>query len=97
MKSLIKTGEHANLAKYIPGMLDLLFQGMTENIHTKEQVAQISQNDTENVKFKIMFTNNSYTNRNSMYICFPMKTKITSDKKSDIDTDLTPVNISFVI
>ena len=44
-----------------------------------------------------MFTNNSYTNRNSMYICFPMKTKITSDKKSDIDTDLTPVNISFVI
>ena len=46
VKQLIKTGEcDADLAKYIPGMLELAFQGMIENIDTKEQVAHISYKD----------------------------------------------------
>ena len=37
IKRLINTGEYdADLAKYIPGMLDLVFQVMIENIDTKE-------------------------------------------------------------
>ena len=90
MKRLINTGEYdADLKKYISGILDLVLQGMTENINTKEQVAHISYKDMENLEFQILLTSNYYTNPNSMHICFPMKKKKkTSDKNGDIDTDL---------
>ena len=90
MKRLINTGEYdADLTKYISGILDLVLQGMTENINTKEQVAHISYKDMENLEFQILLTSNYYTNPNSMHICFPMKKKKeTSDKNGDIDTDL---------
>ena len=45
----------------IPGMLELEFQGMIENV------------DVENLEFQIMLTNNYYTNPDSMHTCFPMK------------------------
>ena len=76
MKRLINTGEYdADLTKYISGMLNLVFQGMIENINTKEQVAHISYKDMENLEFQIMLTSNYYTNPNSMHICFSMKKK----------------------
>ena len=76
MKRLINTGEYdADLTKYISGMLNLVFQGMIENINTKEQVAHISYKDMENLEFQIMLTSNYYTNPNSMQICFSMKKK----------------------
>ena len=74
IKRLINTGEYdADLAKYIPGMLNLLFQGIIENIIRKEQVAHISYKVMESVDFQLMLTNNYYANQNSMHICFPMK------------------------
>ena len=76
MKRLINTGEYdADLTKYISGMLNLVFQGMIENINTKEQVAHISYKDMENLEFQIMLTSNYYTNPNGMQICFSMKKK----------------------
>ena len=37
IKMLINTGEYdADLARYIPGMLELVFQEMIENIDTKQ-------------------------------------------------------------
>ena len=68
-------------------MLELAFQGMIENIDTKEQVAHISSKDME--------TNNYYTNPNSMQICFPMKIKKETNKDADIDDDLITVNRFF--
>ena len=76
IKRLINTGEYdADLAKYIPGMLNLLFQGIIENVIRKEQVAHISYKVMESVDFQLMLTNNYYANQNSMHICFPMKKK----------------------
>ena len=76
IKRLIDTREDdADLAKYISGMLNLIFQGMIENINTKEQVAHISYKDMENLEFQIVLANSYYTNPNSMHICFPMKIK----------------------
>ena len=76
IKRLIDTREHdANLAKYIPGMPNLIFQGIIENINTKEQVAHISYKDMENLEFQIVLANSYYTNPNSIHICFPMKIK----------------------
>ena len=61
--------------KYIPWMLDLVYQGMLEDIDTKKQTAYISYKDMENLDFQIMLANNYYTNPNSIHICFPMKIK----------------------
>ena len=97
IRKLISTGTYdADIAKYIPGTLDLIYQGMLEDIGTKEQPAHISYKDMENLDFQIMLTNNYYTNPNSMHICFPMKIKQKSDKDNDIDTDyLITVNNFF--
>ena len=78
--------------KFNSGKTDLVFQGMIENINTKEKISHISQKDMENLEFQIMFRNNYYTNSNSMHICLSNKNKKATDKNSDIDTDLIPVN-----
>ena len=58
-KKLTKTGEYdADIAKYMPGTLELVYQGMLENIDTKEQPAHISYKDIENLEFQILRTNN---------------------------------------
>ena len=96
VKRLINTREYdADLAKYIPGMLDLVFQGMIENIDTKEQVAHISYKDKENLKFQIMLINNYYTNPSIMHIYFPMKPKKATNEDAGIVNDLIPINIFF--
>ena len=93
---MILTGTYdTDIAKYIPGTLDFVFQGMLEDIDTKEQPAYISYKDMENLDFQIMVTNNYYANPNSMDICFPMKIKQKSDKDIDINADLITVNIFF--
>ena len=71
-------------------MLDLAFQGMIDNIDTKEQVAHISYNADN-------YTNNAdnYTNLNIMHICFPMKIKKETNKDADIDYDLITVSKLF--
>ena len=63
LKRLINTGEYdADLAKYIPSMLGLVYQGVIENINTKEQVAHISYKDMETLEYQIMLTNEYYRN-----------------------------------
>ena len=85
----------ADIAKYIPETLDLVYQGMLEDIDTKEQPAHISYKGMENLDSQIMLTNNYYTNTNSMHVCFPMKIKQKSDEDNVIDTDLITVNNFF--
>ena len=89
IRKLIETGRYdADIAKYIPGTLELVFQGMLEDIATKEQPAHSSYRDMENLDFQILLTDNYYTNPNSMHLCFPMKIKKLSDSDADIDADL---------
>ena len=48
IRDLIGTRKYdANLAKYIPGMLELVFQGMLEDIDTKEKTAHPSCKNME--------------------------------------------------
>ena len=45
---LIQTEEYdTDIVKYIPGRLELVYQGMLEDIDTKEQPAHISYKDME--------------------------------------------------
>ena len=63
---------NADIAQYIPGTLDLVFQGMIEKIMTNEQPAGPSYKDKEVLDFELKLDNNFYTNLKSLHICFPV-------------------------
>ena len=90
---LISTGTcDAELAKYISGTLDLVYQGMIEDFDTKEKAAHNSYKEIEQIDFQIMLTDKYYINPSSIHLCFPMKIKKSSSTNSSIDTDLITVN-----
>ena len=93
IRELIKTGRYdENISKYIPGLLELKFQGMLEDIDTKEKIAHPSYTDMEQLDFQIQLTDNYYINPNSIHICFPVKIFKKSNTALDIDTDIILVN-----
>ena len=63
------------LQKYIPNLLELKFQGMLEDIDTREKFAHSSFSDIEQLDFQILLTDNYYMNPKSIHICFPIKIK----------------------
>ena len=85
----------ADLAKYIPGLMDLAIQGMLDDIATREKVAHPSYKDKEQLDFQILLTENYYVNPSNIHICFPIKIKKQSNNSSDIDSDLITVNNFF--
>ena len=82
----------ADLAKYIPGLLELAFQGMLDDIDTREKVAHCSYKDVEQLEFQLLLTENYYVNPNSIHICFPIKIKNKTNNATDIDSDMITVN-----
>ena len=66
VKTIRKLIEHgiynANIARYIPGRLDLTFQGMTEKFKTIESPADTSYKDKEVSEFDLTLDNDYYTN-----------------------------------
>ena len=76
IRELIKTGNYdADIAKYIPCVLEMKYQGMLEDIDTREKVAHPSYKDMDDLDFQILLTDNYYVNPSSIHICFPMKIK----------------------
>ena len=76
IRELIRTGNYdADIARYIPGVLKLVFQGMLADINTKEKPASASYKDMEQLDFQILLPHNCYVNPPSIHICFPMKIK----------------------
>ena len=54
-RRLIEHGIYdADIARYIPGTLDLVFQGMIEKIMTIEQFVNPSYKDKENLAFELI-------------------------------------------
>ena len=96
IRDLIRMGKYdADLAKYIPGLMDLAIQGMLDDIDTREKVAHPSYKDKEQLDFQILLTENYYVNPANFHICFPIKIKKKSNNSSDIDDDLITVNNFF--
>ena len=75
IRELISTGKYDDIAKYIPGLLELMFQGMLEDIDAREKVPHSSYRDMEELDFQILLTDNYYIKPNSIHICFPTKIK----------------------
>ena len=63
----------ADLAKYIPGLMDLAIQGMLDDIDTREKVAHPSYKGKEQLDFQILLTDNYYVNPSNINIFFPLK------------------------
>ena len=96
IRKLIETGtSDAGIALCILGTLGLIFQGMLEDIKTKEQPVHSLHRDMENLDFQVLQTDNFYTNPNSMHLCFPMKIEKVTNKDADTDDDLITVNNFF--
>ena len=76
IRDLTNMGKYnADLAKYIPGLLELAFQGMLDDIDTREKVAHPSYKDMEQLDFQILLTENYCLNPGSIHIFFPIKIK----------------------
>ena len=71
------------------------YQGMLEDIDTREKVAHPSYKDMGKLDFQIFLTDNYYVNPSSIHICFPMKINKSTSQRTDIDSDLIAVNIFF--
>ena len=57
IRDLINMGKYdADLAKYIPGLLNLAIQGMLDDIDTREKIAHPSYKDMEQLDFQILLT-----------------------------------------
>ena len=93
IRELISTGKYnADIAKFIPGMK---FEGMLEDINTREKVARSSYKEMEELDFQILLTDCYYVNPKSIHLCFPMKIKTSTNEANNIDEDLITVNNFF--
>ena len=76
IRNLINMGKYdADLAKYIPGLMDLAIQGILDDIDAREKVANPSYKDKEQLDFQILLSENYYVNPSNIHICFPIKIK----------------------
>ena len=58
---------------YIPGMLDLIFQGLIKIISTIEQPAHLSYKDKQTLDFELIVDKNYYKNMKKTHGCFPIR------------------------
>ena len=84
-----------DIAHYIPGMLDLVFQGIIEKIMTIEQPVDTTYSHKEILDFELILDNNHYTNLKSLHLCFSIRFKKLSNKAHNLDADIYPVNNFF--
>ena len=99
VKKITRLIEHgiydAEIARYIPGTLDLVFQGMMENIKTIEHPADLLYKDKETLDFELNLDENYYTNLKGLHICFPIRFRKLSNPAQDLDPNLLPINNFF--
>ena len=78
LKRLVDCGKYdGDGARYIPGTLDLVYQGMLDDIKTIEQVVHPSYKDKETFDFQLLLDKNLYTDFKfkQSSLCFYFKNK----------------------
>ena len=97
-KAYIKTGVYyADVARYIPGMLDVIFQGMIQKTSTIKQPAHLSYKDKETLDFELILNKNYYTNMKNVHVCFPIRFKKLTNAAANLVADLMPKNNFFTL
>ena len=96
LKRLVDRGEYdADLARYIHGILELVYQGMLDDIKTVEQVAHPSCKDKETFDFQLLLDKSHYTNLDSLHICIPITIRIATNATAAIEGNMMTVNNFF--
>ena len=96
IRRLMKHGIYdADIACYIIGILNLVFQGMIDKIMAIEQTANQSYKDKEIFDFELTLDNKFYTNLKSLHICFLIKFKKLFDATANLDADIYSINNFF--
>ena len=96
IKRLIDKGEYDTyIARYIPGTLDLVFQGMIDKIKTIEQPVHLSYKDKETLDFQLLLDKNQYTNLNSLHLYFPIRFIKLTNPTANLEATLITVNNFF--
>ena len=85
----------ADIPRYIPGTLDLVFQGMVENIMNIEQPPDTTYSDKEILDFELILDNNYYTNLKRLHLCFPIRFRKLPKAAHNLDADIYTVNTFF--
>ena len=80
---------------YIPGTLNLVFQGVIDKRKAIEQLADTTNKDKEKLDFELILDKNNYTDLKSLQIRFPVKFKKFSNLAQDVDANFYPVNNFF--
>ena len=89
IRRLIEKGIYdAEIPRYIPGTLDLVFQGKFEKVKAIEQPADTTFKDKETLDFVLILDKNYYANLKSLHICFLVKFKKLSNVALDLDVNL---------
>ena len=83
----------ADIACYVLGALDLVFQGMIEKIKTTEQPPDTTYNDKETLEFELILDKNYYTNLKRLHLCFPIRSRKLINAAEDLDPNIVSVNI----
>ena len=77
-----------DIARYIPGSLDLVFQGMIEKIMIIDQPADSTYSDKKVLDFEMILDSNYYTNWKSFHLYFPVRFKKLSNIAYNVDADI---------
>ena len=89
IRRLIERGIYdADIARYIPGTLDLVFQGILGKIMTIEQPADTTFSDKEILDFELILDNNYSTNLKSLHLCFPISFRKLSNAAHNLDANI---------
>ena len=96
MRRLIERGIYdVDIARYIPGTLDRVFQGMIEKTMTIKQPVDPSNKGKEVLDFELILDNSFYTNLKGLHICFLIHFKKQSNAAANLNADIYPVNNFF--
>ena len=96
IRILIERGIYdADIARYIFGTLDLVFQGMIQKIMIIEQLADTTYSDKEILDFELILDSKYYTNLKSLNLCFLIRFRKLSNAAHNLDADVYPLNILF--
>ena len=91
-----KTGKaDGDLARYLPNILPVTRQNLIKGIDQRQAYAVDTYTDKKTIDFTIKLAPNTYMNYATMEIVFPIWFVKNTDKTTQIDGDLMPVNNFF--
>ena len=96
VRGSVATGKaDGDLSRYYPNILPMTRQSQIAGELPRKAYANVTYSDKKQLKFVLDVTANTYSNYNSMEICFPLKFIKKSNKALQIDAQMIAVNNFF--